>query len=162
MYFRGLLLALLTISVFWSVPSACNRESAATDSAGDSGTVAGASAQSSSSKMLKGPTDVLILTDSTFSKYVNQDTPVALIDFYATWCGPCKLLAPKIEELAKENGGRVVFGKVDTDQNRRLSSTYGIRKLPTLIIYKNGEAVDTIIGYQSKSYIQDRIDKAAK
>lgn len=97
------------------------------------------------------------ITDSNFSKEVlNSPLPV-LIDFWAVWCGPCKMIAPIIDELAKEYNGKVVVGKLDVDGNQETAITYGVRSIPTLLIFKNGIVVDTIIGAVAKSNIAQRL-----
>lgn len=75
---------------------------------------------------------------------------VVLVDFWATWCGPCKMLASTIEELAKDYEGRVVVGKVDVDENEELARRFGIYSIPTVLIFKDGECVNTVIGYHLK------------
>ncbi len=83
--------------------------------------------------------------------------PLVLVDFWASWCGPCMMIAPIIEELAKEYAGKVVFAKVDVDRNRRLAMRFGIMSIPTLILFKNGEPVDMMIGAQPKPMIEQMI-----
>ena len=85
--------------------------------------------------------------------------PLVLVDFWASWCGPCMMIAPIIEELAKEYAGKVVFAKVDVDRNRRLAMRFGIMSIPTLILFKNGEPVDMMIGAQPKPMIEQMIRK---
>ncbi len=92
----------------------------------------------------------LHLTDATFERdVINSDKP-ALVDFTATWCGPCRVIAPIIEELANEYQGRAVIGKVDVDENPETAMTYGIRSVPTMLIFKGGQVVDQIIGAVGK------------
>lgn len=160
MYYRGLILAVLSL-VLLSIPAACNRESAATDSENVSeakGSVAGASVNTPAGE---GTTDVLIFTDSNFKKYVLNSDRVVVVDFYADWCKPCKALAPRIEELAKENEGKILFGKLNTDLNGQTSRKYAVQALPTLMIFKNGEPAETIVGLYAKNYIQAKIDKVS-
>ena len=85
--------------------------------------------------------------------------PLVLVDFWASWCGPCMMIAPIIEELAKEYAGKVVFAKVDVDRNRRLAMRFGIMSIPTLILFKNGEPVDMMIGAQPKPMIEQMIKR---
>ena len=95
----------------------------------------------------------LHLTDATFQKDVlNSDKPV-LVDFTATWCGPCRMIAPIIEELATEYQGKAVMGKLDVDENPETSMNFGIRSVPTLLIFKGGQVVDQIIGAVGKDRI---------
>jgi thioredoxin 1 len=103
--------------------------------------------------------DLLQLTDETFeSEIINSEMP-ALVDFWAEWCGPCKMVGPIVEELGNEYKGRVKFAKMDVDQNRQTPAKFGIRAIPTLILFKGGEVAQTIVGAQSKSYIEEQIMK---
>ncbi|OOB78357.1 MAG: thioredoxin [Epulopiscium sp. Nuni2H_MBin003] len=88
---------------------------------------------------------------------LEADVPV-LVDFYADWCGPCKMISPIIDELAQEYEGRVKIGKVDTDANRKLAATYKIMSIPTLLIFKNGEVVDTIMGAVPKTKLETKLN----
>jgi thioredoxin 1 len=98
-------------------------------------------------------TGPLHLTDATFQQDVlNSDKPV-LVDFTATWCGPCRMIAPIIEELANEYQGKAVMGKLDVDENPETSMNFGIRSVPTLLIFKGGQVVDQIIGAVGKDRI---------
>ncbi|MDO7252670.1 thioredoxin [Helicobacter cappadocius] len=83
---------------------------------------------------------------------------VALVDFWAPWCGPCRMLAPVIDELAEEYEGKVAICKVNTDEQDELSAKYGIRSIPSIIFMKNGEVVDQITGAVSKQVLKDKID----
>lgn len=96
------------------------------------------------------------LTDSIFSQAVTR-YPLLVVDFWAAWCGPCRLVSPVIEQLAREHAGRVVFGKVNVDENPLTAATYGIQSIPTITIFKDGSAVDGFIGAASKSQIQTRL-----
>jgi thioredoxin 1 len=100
------------------------------------------------------------ITDATFEEeVVNADTPV-LVDFWADWCAPCKMIAPIVEELAEEYDGQVKFGKVDVDSNPKVATTYGIRGIPTLLIFKAGEPVDQVVGAVPKSVLKKRLEEA--
>ena len=100
------------------------------------------------------------LSDSDFEAEVLQSTEPVVIDFWAPWCGPCRLIAPIIEELAGENLGAVKVAKIDIDQNPNTAATYGVSSIPTLMIFKNGEVIDRFVGVQPKKRLQDAIDQA--
>ena len=97
---------------------------------------------------------VIVLTESNWhAEVINSDKPV-LVDFWAPWCGPCRIIAPIIEELAMELGDKVKFGKLNTDENPNIAMQYGIRAIPTLILFKNGEVVDIRIGVHPKEVLR--------
>jgi thioredoxin 1 len=98
------------------------------------------------------------ITDANFEEIVlNSDKPV-LVDFWAEWCGPCRLVGPIVEELAKEYDGKAVIGKIDVDANPKVSMQFGIRSIPTLLFFKNGEIVDKQVGAASKSALTGKLD----
>ena len=101
------------------------------------------------------------ITDSTFrDEVVNSDVPV-VIDFWAEWCGPCKMIAPIVEELAGEYEGKVKFAKMDVDSNPQTPMQFGIRGIPTLLIFNGGETpVDQVVGAVPKSMLKKRVDEA--
>lgn len=100
-------------------------------------------------------------TDSNFQNEVlNSDIPV-LVDFWAVWCGPCRIIAPVVEELSNEYEGKVKIGKLDVDENQQTAIQFGVRSIPTLLIFKNGELKDTIIGAVPKSQIVQRLEAVA-
>jgi thioredoxin 1 len=100
------------------------------------------------------------ITDANFeNEVIKSDIPV-LIDFWATWCGPCKAIAPIVEDLAKEYDGKVKVGKVDVDDNQQTAIKYGIRSIPTLLIMKNGKVNDTIVGAVPKAQIVQKLNAA--
>ena len=97
------------------------------------------------------------ITDQSFQEAVlNSDKPV-LVDFWAAWCGPCRMLGPIIEEVANDFEGRALVGKVDVDNNQQISVDYGIRNIPTVLIFKNGEVVDKIVGVSPKEVIAEKL-----
>lgn len=91
------------------------------------------------------------------AEVLNSDTP-AVVDFFATWCGPCKMMAPVIEALAAEYDGKVKIGKLDVDENEEIAARYGVMTIPTIILFKNGEIVTKTIGVQSKDSLKKAID----
>jgi len=100
----------------------------------------------------------LEITDANFdAEVINSDKPV-LIDFWAVWCGPCKLIAPVVEEVAKEYKGKFKVGKMDIDNNPNVAMKYGIRSIPTLLIFKDGKVVDQIVGAVPKNVITSKMD----
>ncbi|MCW7070815.1 MAG: thioredoxin [Methanophagales archaeon] len=98
----------------------------------------------------------LTLTDNSFVETVRK-YPLIVVDCWAPWCGPCKMVAPVLEELAKEYAGRVVFGKLNVDENPRVATEFGIMAIPTLFIFKNGEPVDVIQGALPKQHLEARV-----
>jgi thioredoxin 1 len=100
----------------------------------------------------------LELTDSNFQELVLKSDKPVLVDFWAVWCGPCRMVAPIVEELAKEYEGRAVVGKLDVDNNPNVSAQFGIRNIPTLLIFKNGQIVDKQVGAVPKSVLAAKLD----
>ena len=104
--------------------------------------------------------DLVILQDATFEQEVlKSDVPV-LVDFWAVWCGPCKAIAPTVEELAKQYKGKVKVAKMDVDEHQQVPQQYGIRSIPTLLLFKGGRVVDTIIGAVPRSKLEESLKKA--
>ncbi len=103
--------------------------------------------------------DLLQVTDDNFDdEIINSDLP-AMVDFWAEWCGPCKMVGPVVEELAKVYEGKIKVAQMDVDQNRQTPVRFGIRNIPTLILFKGGEVVRTIVGAQSKSQLDEELKK---
>lgn len=100
------------------------------------------------------------LTDANFQEKALAPDTVTVIDFWAEWCGPCRMVAPVIEEIAKEYQDKVLVGKVDVDSNFQVSMKYGIRSIPTILIVKNGEVFDRHVGTISKAALTEKIEKA--
>lgn len=101
----------------------------------------------------------LEITDSNFDELVTKSDKPVLVDFWAEWCGPCRMVGPVVEELAKEYEGKAVVGKVNVDENPDISVKYGIRNIPALLFFKNGEIVDKQIGAVPKSVLAEKLDK---
>ncbi|NLL70721.1 MAG: thioredoxin [Epulopiscium sp.] len=102
----------------------------------------------------------LKFTDSNFEKEVLQSDVLVLVDFYADWCGPCRMMAPIIDELAKDYEGKAKIGKINVDQNGNTASEYGVMSIPTLLLIKNGKVVDQIVGAVPKQHLAQRLDNA--
>jgi len=104
--------------------------------------------------------DVVTLEDGTFdAEVLKSDVPV-LVDFWAVWCGPCKAIAPAVEELAREYKGKLKVAKLDIDNHQAVPQRFGIRSIPTLLLFKGGRVVDTIVGAVPKSKLVDSVKKA--
>jgi thioredoxin 1 len=104
--------------------------------------------------------DVVHFKDSTFQAEVLQSEIPVLVDFWAVWCGPCKAIAPIVDELATLYKGKVKIGKMDVDHEQGVPQQFGIRSIPTLLVFKGGRVVDTIIGAVPKSKIEESLKKA--
>lgn len=100
----------------------------------------------------------LEFTDSNFSQEVESSEIPVLVDFWAVWCGPCRMIAPIVEELATEYQGKVKVGKLDVDNNVQVATKYGIRSIPTLLIFKGGKVVDQIVGAVPKTLITEKLN----
>ncbi len=98
----------------------------------------------------------LELNDSNFDEAINSDKPV-LVDFWAEWCGPCKMIGPVVEELAGEYEGKAVIAKLNVDENPQVTARFGVRSIPTLLVFKNGQVVDKQVGAVPKSVLSQKI-----
>jgi thioredoxin 1 len=109
--------------------------------------------------MLMAAANIVNLTEGNFAEEViNSSTPV-LVDFWAEWCGPCKMIAPILDEIASEYDGKVKIGKVNIDDQQSLATQHGIRAIPTLLLFKNGEVAEQIVGLRSKRDLKANLDR---
>lgn len=105
---------------------------------------------------------ILHFTDADFKKEVLESEMPVLVDFWATWCGPCKMIAPILEELAKEYVKNMKIGKLDVDENSNIPSKYGIMSIPTLMFFKKGEVIEQLVGALSKAELKRKIEQHLK
>ncbi|HUK89668.1 MAG TPA: thioredoxin [Blastocatellia bacterium] len=106
---------------------------------------------------LSGPAHPITITDSNYAEVVERSPFPVLIDFWAAWCGPCRMVAPVVEELARELAGKVRIGKLNIDENQATAYRFGVNSIPTLVIMKNGREVDRIVGAQPKAAIMSKL-----
>ncbi|MEM2451345.1 MAG: thioredoxin, partial [Nitrososphaerota archaeon] len=104
------------------------------------------------------PSEPVTLTDENFDSFISSNR-LAVVDFWAEWCAPCRMLAPVIKELAKEYAGKITFGKLNVDENPKTAMKFGIMSIPTLIVFKDGQPVDMIIGAVPKRQIEVRLNR---
>ncbi len=104
---------------------------------------------------------IVTLTQENFSQKVLQSPKPVLVDFWAEWCGPCKMIAPLLDELADEYDGKVTVGKVNIDEQQNLAAEYGVRAIPTLLVFQNGQVADQIVGARSKRDLKASLDRVA-
>jgi len=100
----------------------------------------------------------LEITDATFDEVVLQSDKPVMVDFWAAWCGPCRMVAPIMDQLSTEYEGKAVVGKVDVDANQEFAAKYGVRNIPTVLVFKNGELVDKQVGVAPKATYAQKID----
>jgi len=105
--------------------------------------------------------NIITLTDSNFKELVVESTQPVLVDFWAEWCGPCKMLGPILEELANEYEGRVKVGKLNIDEFPSIANDFGIRAIPTMLIFKGGQVSEQVVGLRSKRDLKANLDKFA-
>ena len=103
--------------------------------------------------------NIVTLTETNFSEQVLKSSTPVLVDFWAEWCGPCKMIAPVLEELAGEYDGKVKIGKVNIDEFQQLAINYGINSIPTLLFFKNGQVADQVVGMRSKRDLKASFDR---
>jgi thioredoxin 1 len=101
------------------------------------------------------------LTEENFDQTLKQHAGVMMVDFWAEWCGPCKAIAPVLEDLARESAGKVTLAKVNVDENHGLAGRYGIRSIPTILFVKAGKVVDQVIGAVPKTKLKEKLDALA-
>lgn len=104
--------------------------------------------------------NIVTLTDTNFAEEVTKSSTPVLVDFWAEWCGPCKMIAPVLEELATEYAGKVKIGKINIDDHQGLAAQHSIRAIPTLLIFKNGQVSEQIVGARGKRDLKNSLDKA--
>lgn len=102
------------------------------------------------------------ITDSNFESIVNQNEKPVMIDFWAEWCGPCRAIAPAVEQLAQEYEGRAIIGKLNVDENSQIPVKFGIRGIPTLLFFKNGQVADKQVGLVSKEILKAKLEALLK
>jgi thioredoxin 1 len=105
--------------------------------------------------------NIVVLTQENFPKEVLQSAQPVLVDFWAEWCGPCKMLSPILDELAQEYDGRIRIGKVNVDEHQNLAAQFGIRSIPTLLLFQQGQVADQMLGLKSKRDLKASLDKIA-
>jgi thioredoxin 1 len=105
---------------------------------------------------MAGPTQV---TDADFATEIEQHDGLAMVDFWAVWCGPCQIVAPSVEQLASEYAGRLKVAKLDVDQSPQTPARFGVRSIPSILFFKNGQHVDTIVGAVPKAQLTQKIEQ---
>lgn len=101
----------------------------------------------------------IVVTEADFEAQVLQSATPVLVDFWAVWCSPCKMIAPILEQLAEETDGRLTIAKLDVDNNAGVAATFGVRSIPTMLLFKDGEPVETIVGFRPKGQLVKLLSK---
>ena len=101
--------------------------------------------------------NTVVVTDANFEDEVIQSETPVLVDFWAEWCGPCKMIAPVLDEIATELNGKLTIGKLDVDENQSTAMAFGVMSIPTLMLFKDGQQVETIVGFQQKAQLLGKI-----
>jgi len=112
----------------------------------------------SSEKQKTFPNEPIELTDATFKEII-QKHPLVVVDCWAPWCGPCRMVAPVIKQLARDYAGKILFGKLNVDENPEVSAQYQIMSIPTLLVFKNGKLVDKIVGAMPRQMLEPKITR---
>lgn len=99
------------------------------------------------------------VSDDVFAEEIEQHEGLAMVDFWAEWCGPCHVIAPVVEQIAKEYEGQIKVGKLDVDDNQRTAARFNVRSIPSILFFKDGELVDTVVGAVPKAYLVETIEK---
>jgi len=103
--------------------------------------------------------DLMQVTDADFGREIEQHDGLAMVDFWATWCGPCRIIAPHVEQLATEYNGKVKVVKLDVDQSPQTPARFGVRSIPSVLFFKDGKLVDSVVGAVPKGQLAERIEK---
>lgn len=101
--------------------------------------------------------DLIHLTDDDFAQEIERHQGVAMVDFWATWCGPCQVVAPIVEQIAKEYDGKVKVAKLDVDENQRTTMRFNVRSIPSILFFKDGKHVETVVGAVPKAYLVEKL-----
>ncbi len=101
----------------------------------------------------------VVVTDADFGQEIEQHEGLAMVDFWATWCGPCQIVAPVVEQLAEEYEGKLKVGKLDVDSNQQTALKFNVRSIPSILFFKGGEHVDTVVGAVPKAYLVEKVEQ---
>lgn len=101
----------------------------------------------------------VVVTDADFDQTIGQHEGLAMVDFWATWCGPCQIIAPVVEQLADEYEGKLKVAKLDVDSNQQTAAKYNVRSIPSVLFFKGGEHVDTVVGAVPKAYLVEKVEQ---